>query len=50
MLLFIAYLFVHKETVLLLDEPDAHLEILRQRQMFIVLNHLAEKNNNQIFA
>ncbi|MCK5521974.1 MAG: AAA family ATPase [Thiomargarita sp.] len=48
MLLFIAYLFVHKETVLLLDEPDAHLEILRQRQMFIVLNHLAEKNNNQI--
>ena len=48
MLLFITYLFVHKNTVLLLDEPDAHLEILRQRQIFTVLNYLAEKNGNQI--
>ena len=48
MLLFISYLFIHKNAVLLLDEPDAHLEILRQRQMFTVLNHLAEKNGNQI--
>ncbi|RKZ59419.1 MAG: AAA family ATPase [Candidatus Parabeggiatoa sp. nov. 3] len=48
MLLFIAYLILHKESILLLDEPDAHLEILRQRQMFTVLNHLAEKKGNQI--
>ncbi|HID99799.1 MAG TPA: AAA family ATPase [Thiotrichaceae bacterium] len=48
MLLFIAYLFLHKETILLLDEPDAHLEILRQRQMLTVLNYLAEKKGNQI--
>jgi energy-coupling factor transporter ATP-binding protein EcfA2 len=48
MLLFITYLFIHKDTVLLLDEPDAHLEILRQRQLFTVLTQLAEKNGNQI--
>jgi len=47
-LLLISYLFVHKNTVLLLDEPDAHLEILRQRQILTVLNYLADKNDNQI--
>lgn len=47
-LLLISYLFLHKNTVLLLDEPDAHLEILRQRQIFMLLNHIAEKHDNQI--
>jgi ABC-type cobalamin/Fe3+-siderophores transport system ATPase subunit len=48
MLLLIAYLFSHKKSVLLLDEPDAHLEILRQRQVFALLKHLASENGNQI--
>jgi len=36
--------------VLLLDEPDAHLEILRQRQIYEVLSQQAEKKNCQIIA
>jgi len=30
MLLIFAYLYAHKRTVLLVDEHDAHLEIVRQ--------------------
>ncbi len=48
MLLLISYLYTHKGAILLLDEPDAHLEILRQKQVFSVLKHLAEQNGNQI--
>jgi ABC-type cobalamin/Fe3+-siderophores transport system ATPase subunit len=48
MLLLIAYIFTHKNSILLLDEPDAHLEILRQKQVFSLLKHLAEQNGNQI--
>lgn len=48
MLLLISYLYTHKGAILLLDEPDAHLEILRQKQVFSVLKHLAEENGNQI--
>ena len=48
MLLLIAYIHTHKKSILLLDEPDAHLEILRQKQVFSVLKHLSEKNGNQI--
>lgn len=47
-LLLIAYIYTHKRAILLLDEPDAHLEILRQKQVFSLLKHLAEKNGNQI--
>lgn len=32
-LLLLSHLYAHPHTVLLLDEPDAHLEILRQRQI-----------------
>ncbi len=48
MLLLISYLYTHKGAILLLDEPDAHLEILRQKQVFSVLKHLAEENGNQL--
>lgn len=48
MLLLISYLFYNKNGILLLDEPDAHLELLRQRQVFALLKHLAEENGNQI--
>jgi predicted ATPase len=47
-LLLIAYIYTHKRAILLLDEPDAHLEILRQKQVFSLLKHLADKNGNQI--
>jgi hypothetical protein len=37
-------------SVLLLDEPDAHLEILRQRQIYQVLTEMASRTNSQILA
>jgi len=47
-LLLVAYILSHKNSVLLLDEPDAHLEILRQKVVFYLLNDLAQQNSNQI--
>ena len=49
-LLLLAYLMANKNTLLLLDEPGAHLEILRQRQIYNVLDEAAAQNNNQIIA
>ena len=49
-LLLLAYISVHPGSVLLLDEPDAHLEILRQRQIYRVLTELAEAHKCQIVA
>jgi len=42
-LLLLAYLYAHPGAVLLLDEPDAHLEILRQRQIYHLLTEVARK-------
>ncbi len=49
-LLLLAYLMANKNTLLLLNEPGAHLEILRQRQIYNVLDEAAAQNNNQIIA
>ena len=48
MLLIFAYLFSHKRSVLLVDEPDAHLEILRQKQVFVLLRDIATENQSQV--
>jgi hypothetical protein len=48
MLLVFAYLFSHKKSILLIDEPDAHLEILRQKQVFVLLRDIASANNSQV--
>lgn len=40
----------HPNSVLLLDEPDAHLEILRQRQIYQLLTDVARTNGNQVIA
>lgn len=48
MLLLLAYMFASPNTILLLDEPDAHLEVIRQRQAFQLINELASQNNTQI--
>jgi ABC-type cobalamin/Fe3+-siderophores transport system ATPase subunit len=48
MLLIFAYLFSHKRSVLLVDEPDAHLEILRQKQVFVLLRDIATQNESQV--
>lgn len=49
-LLLLAHMAVNPGAVLLLDEPDAHLEILRQRQIYNVLSEQAEKMGSQIIA
>ncbi len=47
-LLLLAYLYVNPNTVLLLDEPDAHLEILRQRQIYQTFVDVSVSQGNQI--
>lgn len=49
-LLLLAHMAANPGAILLLDEPDAHLEILRQRQIYNVLSFQAEKMSNQIIA
>lgn len=47
-LLLLAYLHANPGSVLLLDEPDAHLEILRQRQIYELLTTVARTNRSQL--
>jgi len=49
-LLLLAHLYTNPNSVLLLDEPDAHLEILRQRQIYELLTSVAAEQNSQVFA
>jgi len=49
-LLLLAYLYGNPGSVLLLDEPDAHLEILRQRQIYQLLTQVARQQGSQIVA
>lgn len=48
MLLIFAYLYSHQRSVLLVDEPDAHLEILRQKQVYVLLRDIAAENKSQV--
>ncbi|MCD6334593.1 MAG: AAA family ATPase [Candidatus Latescibacteria bacterium] len=47
-LLILAYMYANPNTVLLLDEPDAHLEILRQRQIYQMLIDVGDKSGSQL--
>ena len=49
-LLLLAYMYANPGAVLLLDEPDAHLEILRQRQIYRLLTDMANESGSQIIA
>ncbi len=49
-LLLLAHLYANPDTVLLLDEPDAHLEVFRQRQTYQLLTEVAEQRGSQIIA
>lgn len=49
-LLLLAHMAANPGAVLLLDEPDAHLEILRQRQIYQVLAEVADQTSSQIIA
>ncbi|MDR0668848.1 MAG: AAA family ATPase [Treponema sp.] len=47
-LLILSYIYWHKNSVILIDEPDAHLEILRQRQIYALLKTAARENGSQV--
>ena len=49
-MLILAYMYANPGAVLLLDEPDAHLEILRQRQTYQLITRAASKSKSQIIA
>ena len=47
-LLLLSFLALHPGSVLLLDELDAHLEILRQREIFESLQEAARRRDSQL--
>jgi ABC-type lipoprotein export system ATPase subunit len=49
-LLLLTHLYANPKTILLLDEPDAHLEVLRQRQIYQLLTEVAARQGSQIIA
>ncbi len=49
-LLMLAYMAANPGATILLDEPDAHLEILRQRQIYKVITELATRQGTQVIA
>ncbi len=49
-LLLLAYMYANPNTILLLDEPDAHLEVIRQREAFQTINEAAMEMNSQIIV
>ena len=49
-LLLLAHLYANPGTILMLDEPDAHLEVLRQRQIYQLLTEVAQAQGSQVLA
>ena len=49
-LLLLSFISLHPDSVVLLDEPDAHLEILRQRQTYDLLSRAAAGNGTQVIC
>jgi hypothetical protein len=49
-LLLLSYMYSNPGAVVLLDEPDAHLEILRQRQTYQLLTDVARDLGSQVIA
>ncbi|MDX2077190.1 MAG: AAA family ATPase [bacterium] len=47
-LFILAHLYLNQNVILLLDEPDAHLEIIRQRQIYDLINDVAKQQNSQV--
>ena len=49
-LLLTAYMLLHPNSIIMLDEPDAHLEILRQRQIYQAITETASEQNSQLLV
>lgn len=48
-LLVFSYIFAFPNSILLIDEPDAHLENIRQKELFRMLKEMTAQNNSQLF-
>lgn len=48
--LLLSYFFVKPNTTILLDEPDAHLEILKQKEVYNLLKDISKQMNSQIIS
>jgi len=48
--LLLAFLYGRPGAVLLLDEPDAHLEVIRQRDVYTLLRKVAEERGAQLIV
>lgn len=49
-MLILAYMYANPGAILLFDEPDAHLEILRQREIYRLITEAADESGGQIIA
>ena len=49
-LLILAFLYLHPGSVIMLDEPDAHLEILRQKRIYEIIKRVAREQQGQVIA
>jgi hypothetical protein len=49
-LLLLTYLYMYPGSTILLDEPDAHLEVLRQRQTYDLITSVAANTGSQVIA
>ena len=49
-LLLMCYLYKNPNSLVLLDEPDAHLEILRQREIYSNIAEIARQQKSQVIA
>ncbi|MCX8057019.1 MAG: ATP-binding protein [Ignavibacteria bacterium] len=47
-LLILSYLSAEENRILLIDEPDAHLETIRQREVYKLLTNLVRDNKGQL--
>jgi len=48
-ILLLSYLLIKPNCIILLDEPDAHLEILKQEQVYELLTEIASLKGSQLF-
>ena len=49
-LLLLAFLYDQAGVLLLYDEPDAHLEVIRQHDVYVLLRRLAQERNSQLIV
>jgi len=49
-LLLFSYIYAGQNTILLLDEPDAHLEIIRQKEIYNLLTEIIKKVQSQLIV